>query len=186
MSPAASSERETAFAKNAVLDAGALAELREVTTAFERLAGTPPIESVPPAASRAAAYRRRGTMPAPVFLPQARDVFVHGRSGELRLRVLAPERDAAGVFLHLHGGGWVLGACGLQDEPLWEPRRLQGVGAALRLLRRLDDAEPAALGRPSAAAHHAQHPLVRRSARGRARRGAAACSGRLTAQCRPA
>jgi hypothetical protein len=91
MSPAASSEREAAFAKNAVLDAGALAELREVTTAFERrLAGTPPIESVPPAASRAAAYRGRGTMPAPVFLPQARDVFVPGRSGELRLRAVSP------------------------------------------------------------------------------------------------
>jgi acetyl esterase/lipase len=108
------------FATSAELD-DALAELCEFTAAFEqRLADAPPTESVPPAVSRAAAYQGRGTMPAPVFLPQARDVEIAGRAGAIRLRVLAPERDAAGVFLHLHGGGWLLAGCDLQDELLWE------------------------------------------------------------------
>jgi acetyl esterase len=130
MSPAASSDRDAGLAKSAVLDDRALAELREFTAAFERrLAGMPPIESVPPAAARAAAYGGQGTMPAPVFLPRAREVILPGRSGELRLRVLAPERDAAGVFLHLHGGGWVLGGCDLQDEPLWELVQATGLCA---------------------------------------------------------
>jgi hypothetical protein len=49
------------FATSAELDDGALAELREFTAAFERrLADAPPTESVPPAASRAAAYQGRG------------------------------------------------------------------------------------------------------------------------------
>jgi hypothetical protein len=66
MSPAPSSDRDAMFATSAELDDGALAELREFTAAFEgRLADAPPTESVPPAASRAAAYQGRGTMTAP-------------------------------------------------------------------------------------------------------------------------
>ena len=68
-------------------------------------------------------------MPAPVFLPQARDVDIAGRAGAIPLRVLAPERDAAGVFLHLHGGGWALGGCDLQDELLWELVQATGLCA---------------------------------------------------------
>jgi acetyl esterase/lipase len=130
MSPAASTDRDAMFATSAELDDGALAELREFTAAFEqRLADAPPTESVPRTASRAAAHQGRGTMPAPVFLPQARDVEIAGRAGAIRLRVLAPERDAAGVFLHLHGGGWVLGGCDLQDELLWELVQATGLCA---------------------------------------------------------
>ena len=52
------------FATSAELDDGALAELREFTVGFERrLAEAPPTESVPSAASCAAAYQGRGTMP---------------------------------------------------------------------------------------------------------------------------
>ena len=58
MSPAPSSDRDAMFATSAEFDDGALAELREFTAAFERrLADAPPSESVPPAASRAAAYQ---------------------------------------------------------------------------------------------------------------------------------
>ncbi len=35
------------------------------------------------------------------------------------MRVLAPEDEATGVYLHLHGGGWVFGCCDEQDERLW-------------------------------------------------------------------
>jgi hypothetical protein len=67
------------FATSTELDDGALAGLRAFTAAFERrLADAPPTESVPPAASCAAAYQGRRAMPAPVFLPQARDVEIAG------------------------------------------------------------------------------------------------------------
>jgi acetyl esterase len=111
-----------------VLDEAAIAELRRFNTEFERrLASAPPQEAVPPATARAAAYEGRGTIPAPEFLPQAHELHVPGRAGEIRLRVLAPERDAAGIFLHLHGGGWVLGACDLQDRLLWELAQATGL-----------------------------------------------------------
>ena len=40
------------------------------------------------------------------------------RGGEIRLRVLAPDRTV-GAYLHIHGGGWVLGDCDEQDPRLW-------------------------------------------------------------------
>jgi len=54
-----------------------------------------------------------------VFLSQARDLSVRARSGAIRVRVLAPEEKATGVYLHIHGGGWVLGCCDEQDDLLW-------------------------------------------------------------------
>jgi hypothetical protein len=64
MSPAPSSDGDAMFATSAEIDDGALAELREFAAAFERrLADAPPTESVPPAASRAAAYQGRGKPP---------------------------------------------------------------------------------------------------------------------------
>ena len=64
-----------------------------------------------------------------MFLPQARDVEIAGRAGAIRLRVLPPERDAAGVFLHDLGGGWVLGGCDLPNELLWELVQATGLCA---------------------------------------------------------
>jgi acetyl esterase len=40
------------------------------------------------------------------------------RGGSIRIRVLAPEAEVVGVYLHLHGGGWVLGDCDEQDVRL--------------------------------------------------------------------
>jgi acetyl esterase len=36
------------------------------------------------------------------------------------LRVIAPEREAVGAYVHIHGGGWALGAADLQDPILAE------------------------------------------------------------------
>jgi len=69
MSPAPSRDPDAMFATSGELDDGALAELCEFTAAFEqRLADAPRIESVPPAAWRAAACQGQGTMPAPARL----------------------------------------------------------------------------------------------------------------------
>lgn len=59
-----------------------------------------------------------GAFPPPVYSPRARTILIPGPGGhEIPLRVIAPAR-ARGIYLHLHGGGWVLGAADLQDPML--------------------------------------------------------------------
>src|SRR5260370_41071467 len=42
-----------------------------------------------------------------------------GKDGnQLPLRVIAPHAPPRGVYLHLHGGGWVLGGADMQDPML--------------------------------------------------------------------
>ncbi|MDX6488099.1 MAG: acetyl esterase [Gaiellaceae bacterium] len=103
------------------MDRATIDEARAFNVELARaLTAEPPVETVPPDVTRAARRKGRALEPPPVFLPQARDLEVEGREGPIRVRVLAPEGEAAGVYLHFHGGGWVLGACDLQDPRLWE------------------------------------------------------------------
>jgi acetyl esterase/lipase len=95
-------------------------DLREETLAFneqlrQRLAGVPGVETVPVEQTRRARYEGRSVFPPPVFVDAARWVDVPSRGGGLRVRVLPPDAEAAGVYLHLHGGGWSIGAADLQD-----------------------------------------------------------------------
>lgn len=41
--------------------------------------------------------------------PRAVDRTIDGPGGPVRLRVFHPAREARGIFLHIHGGGWVWG-----------------------------------------------------------------------------
>jgi acetyl esterase/lipase len=103
-----------------VLDEATLAEARSFNEALaEVLAQQPQVHTVPPERSRRARREGRSVWPQPVFLPQARDLSIRARSGAIRVRVLAPEEKATGVYLHIHGGGWVLGGCDEQDGLLW-------------------------------------------------------------------
>lgn len=64
--------------------------------------------------------RRRGEGPFPVAVrsSRARTVTITGKDGnEIPLRIIAPDAPK-GVYLHIHGGGWVLGAADLQDPML--------------------------------------------------------------------
>ncbi len=64
--------------------------------------------------------RRRGDGPFPLAVksPRARTITITGKDGnEIPLRVIAPA-NPRGVYLHIHGGGWVLGASDLQDPML--------------------------------------------------------------------
>ena len=66
------------------------------------------------------AMRRRGEGPfrAPVISSRARTLTITGRNGnKIELRVIAPARPR-GIYLHLHGGGWVLGGADMQDPML--------------------------------------------------------------------
>src|SRR3954462_9065630 len=105
-----------------------LAETRAFNAQIERLLATQPsVHTVAPALPREARREGRGPFPPPVFLPQARDLVIPGRAGDLRLRVLAPSRPATGVYLHFHGGGWTLGGADMQDPALAELAEATGL-----------------------------------------------------------
>jgi acetyl esterase/lipase len=109
----------------------ALAETRAFNTQLEALLATQPsVHTVPVAATRRVRREGRGIFPPPVFLPRARDLVIPGRGGELRLRVVVPEAAPAGVYLHIHGGGWTLGSADLQDMQLAEVADATGLAVA--------------------------------------------------------
>jgi acetyl esterase/lipase len=69
-------------------------------------------------AVRAARRRGEGVFPAPVMSRRARTVTIIGKEGnEIPLRVIAPAQPR-GIYLHLHGGGWVLGGADMHDPML--------------------------------------------------------------------
>lgn len=84
------------------------------------LAGAPPVYAVPPAEHRTAVERGEGAGRSPIVrLEQAVNRSISGPGGRLTLRVLRPE-TARGVYLHIHGGGWVYGDAEHQDQRLWD------------------------------------------------------------------
>jgi acetyl esterase/lipase len=67
---------------------------------------------------RAMRRRGEGPFPAPVISARARSIAINGKDGNvIPLRVIGPERPR-GIYLHLHGGGWVLGGADMQDPML--------------------------------------------------------------------
>ena len=101
------------------LDDAALAGARAFNAQLEELlAAQKPVHTVPVDVTRRMRKEGRGIFPAPVYLPRARDLVIPARAGDLRLRVVAPEGTAKGVYLHLHGGGWTLGSADMQDPAL--------------------------------------------------------------------
>jgi acetyl esterase len=70
-------------------------------------------------AMRAARRRGEGPFPAPVMSERARTIVINGKNGNpIPLRIIAPSGSPRGVYLHLHGGGWVLGGADMQDPML--------------------------------------------------------------------
>ncbi|MSO89976.1 MAG: alpha/beta hydrolase [Acetobacteraceae bacterium] len=60
----------------------------------------------------------RAPFPAPVMSARARAIMIEGKDGaQIPLRIIAPDQPQ-GIYLHIHGGGWVLGAADLQDPML--------------------------------------------------------------------
>lgn len=72
---------------------------------------------VGPAKVREARARGEGPFPASPKSERARWIEIDGSAGKLKLRAIAPQASH-GVYLHMHGGGWVLGAADLQDRLL--------------------------------------------------------------------
>ncbi len=102
---------------------------------------------------RNARAKGEGVFPAPVKSERARWIEIPGPSGKIPLRVIAPEKPR-GVYLHIHGGGHVLGAADQQDrllERIADAARLTAISVEYRLAPEnpypagADDCEAAAL-----------------------------------------
>lgn len=66
---------------------------------------------------REARRRGEGAFPAPAMSERARWIEIAGPAGPLKLRAVAPEKSR-GAYVHIHGGGHVLGAADQQDRLL--------------------------------------------------------------------
>jgi acetyl esterase/lipase len=84
------------------------------------LAAIPSADEVDdPPRTRAERARGEGAFPAPVILPQGRDRTISGRAAPIPVRVFTPP-TVDGAYLHIHGGGWVLGSQTAHDVMLWD------------------------------------------------------------------
>jgi acetyl esterase len=91
---------------------------RAANEMLEKLLGQQPsITAQAPAQVRAARAAGTGTFPAPVMLAHAERRVIAGPAGEIPLRVFR-HAQPRGVYLHIHGGGWMLGAADHQDVML--------------------------------------------------------------------
>jgi len=92
------------------------AEARAFNAELERLlAAMPKVHEVPPEVTRRARREGRGILPPPVYLDNARTADAAG----VPVRIFEPP-EPQGAYLHIHGGGWTIGAADLQDPYLWE------------------------------------------------------------------
>ena len=117
------------------------------------LAQTPPLHTLPPQRIRDAREAGTGSFGPIIRSEMASERTVPGPAGEITLRQFLPE-TVNGVYLHIHGGGWMLGRAHQQDPRLERIARQAGV-AVLSVDYRLapehpypagpDDCEAAAL-----------------------------------------
>ena len=80
----------------------------------QMLSALPPMTSFTPAEIRQVRREGKSWMGPIVYSDLARTVTIDGPGGELELRII-DAGNSNGVYLHLHGGGWVLGAADLSD-----------------------------------------------------------------------
>jgi len=117
------------------------------------LAEAPSITEVPVAETRRAREEGRGPAGPVIISDMAVERVIDGPGGALTLRAFVPQ-SPKGVYLHIHGGGWVLGRAHLQDprnEEIARNRQVAVVSVDYRLAPEHpypagpDDCEAAAL-----------------------------------------
>lgn len=67
-------------------------------------------------------------LPASPKSPRARQITIPGPAGPLDLRILMPD-EVRGVYLHFHGGGWMVGSNDTWDEQLELFGRIAGMAS---------------------------------------------------------
>lgn len=66
--------------------------------------------------------------PPPPPVAEAQERMIPGAAGDIPARIFIPP-TVQGVYLHIHGGGWVIGSHDAQDARLWA--RAQTLGVAV-------------------------------------------------------
>jgi len=79
------------------------------------LAAITPPDGLP--ALREAYVRGELGLPTAPKSPRARTLTIEGPAGPIGLRILVPD-EVRGVYLHIHGGGWIVGSNDTWDEQL--------------------------------------------------------------------
>jgi len=107
-----------------------LEQSRKLNALIEQaLASVPPTHTVDPKITRAQRIEGTGVMPKPIYLAECSNRTIRGPAADITLRTFVPPK-VDGVYLHIHGGGWVLGAADQQDQLL----HALGTGANLVVL----------------------------------------------------
>lgn len=107
----------------------ARAESQQVNELIEQMLGSSPsVHTVAPAESRRAREAGEGWMGEIVRVDHAATREIDTSAGPVKVRTIVPDTVDA-VYLHLHGGGWVLGGADQQDVLL--DRFAQGAGVAV-------------------------------------------------------
>lgn len=114
----------------ALFDPAAIdAETRAFNEQLEQLLATiPPVNTMPPATTRAAREEGGGAFGPIVLSEKATARTVPGPAGEVPVRVLLPE-TITGVYLHIHGGGYTIGRAHHSD--VRNERTLRKAGVAV-------------------------------------------------------
>ncbi|OAR23729.1 alpha/beta hydrolase [Streptomyces sp. ERV7] len=100
-----------------ITDEDCLPETLAFNEQFEAAAATRPARGQALDAGALARLRRNrlGGDTPPTRLPHGTDLVLEGG---VKVRVFVPDH-VDGVYLHIHGGGWVFGSADGQDERLW-------------------------------------------------------------------
>ncbi len=85
---------------------------------LDRLSNLPDPWQFPPALIRQKRADGEGPFPLPPASTRAEAFEIDGPRGAIPVRVIAPEGTPKGVYLHFHGGGWMLGTADQQDDRL--------------------------------------------------------------------
>ena len=81
------------------------------------LAETPSVHTLPPQLVRDARAEGRGALPVGGPLEGSDWVDIPGApGGPARVRITEPEGKPTGIYLHIHGGGWAIGAPDQHDR----------------------------------------------------------------------
>jgi len=90
-------------------------ETRQFNAGLQQmLLAMPDTSQFEPSQIRRARREGKSWMGPVVFSDRARTLTIDGPAGDLELRVIDADKPK-GVYLHIHGGGWVLGAADLSD-----------------------------------------------------------------------
>lgn len=86
----------------------------------KELAKYPPVNKRSPDETRQDQESGDGRYPAPILLKSATQQEIPSPAGAIPVRLFIPPNEIDGVYLHLHGGGWVAGRAHYQDQSLEE------------------------------------------------------------------